>query len=324
MIDRTYHLLSDLFHRGEKGQNEEELVNFLVYQLYDLYGLKSSAVLFFIESGQFEIFAHRGLSRGFIKQLYSLPEKKIVMEAKEREVYVDSNDPRWNLPDYCFEHRTPFRLAVPLKYCGETVGVLFMDWEEGHVYSEQMREDVRLVAGVVAAYLKVKSLKSRISMVPDIDPLTGLYSFKYFHEALFREITRAEELGRKMSLFFAEIRNIRDMNRVYGHVAGDKNIVLLGERVKKHFRRVDVVSRTGDNFYVVIPELGHEGAREVVESLLRDLDESPIGEGEIHLNLASGLVTYPDHGTNERDLITLVESLVHESRRKGGNALSTP
>jgi hypothetical protein len=49
---------------------------------------------------------------------------------------------------------------------------------------------------------------------------------------------------------------------------------------------------------------------------------SPVGQGKVFLTLAIGIAAFPKDGDTERILIPLVESMVHESMRKDGNAVS--
>lgn len=324
-VGRHLRMLTELFKRGETGFNEEEQVNHIVYQFADQYNLKSIAVLFFTgDDDAFEVFAHRGLSRNFIKLLYSSGEKEIMRAAKKGAVVVKEGDPEISMPGYTFEHDTAYRCAAPLKYLNETLGVLFLDGDDSEIIAEPILEEFSLAGGVIAAYLKVKKLNAQISRVSDIDPLTGLFSFKFFHEALFREITRSDTMMHPMSLLFMEIRNIREMNRVYGHIKGDNAIMELSRRVKEAMREIDIISRSGDNFYIVVPELDADESRLIAEKLVQLLGGNPVKIGEIELHLSMGLVSFPRHGDNERKLISEAERLVHESKRKGGNALTLP
>jgi hypothetical protein len=52
------------------------------------------------------------------------------------------------------------------------------------------------------------------------------------------------------------------------------------------------------------------------------MNASPIGKGDVFLKLAIGIAAFPKDGDTERILIPHVESMVHESMRKGGNAVS--
>jgi diguanylate cyclase (GGDEF)-like protein len=121
---------------------------------------------------------------------------------------------------------------------------------------------------------------------------------------------------------FLKVRNLREMNEIYGHVAADKALEALAERIRFALRDVDYVSRSGGNIYVLMPGMTKEEARGTAAKMAESMNASPIGQGDVFLKLAIGIAAFPKDGDTERRLIPLVESMVHESMRKGGNAVS--
>ena len=52
------------------------------------------------------------------------------------------------------------------------------------------------------------------------------------------------------------------------------------------------------------------------------MNASPAGKGDVHLMVAIGVAQYPKDGDTERVLIPHTEAMVHESMRRGGNAVT--
>lgn len=314
---------NEILERQGRKYSEEEQANHLMNLLLENYSLRSAAVLMLEPSGRgVSVFAHRGLSGGFIKEMYSRPLLPVVEAALSGEVAVSAGDPRAADPSFRLEHSCKSLYAAPCRLQEETLGVFLADSESPDLLSAEVREEFRAYAALVALYLAMRTLKGKISRVPDVDSVTGLFTFKYFHEVLHREITRGRKFRHPVSLLFIKVCHLREMNEIYGHVAADRALAEATERIKAAFREVDYLARSGGNVHVVMPQLDKADAAKAAAALAQAMEVSPIGKGEVFLKLAMGVATYPQDGDTERVLIPHVESMVHESMRKGGNAVS--
>ncbi|MGE5752922.1 MAG: GGDEF domain-containing protein, partial [Deltaproteobacteria bacterium] len=148
------------------------------------------------------------------------------------------------------------------------------------------------------------------------------FTFKFFHEVLHRELSRARKFGHAVSLMFMKVRGLREMNEIYGHVPADNALAALGAGIRAALRDVDYAARSGGNIYVVLPQMTKAEAGEAAAKIAAAMNASPIGQGSAFLKLAIGIASYPKDAKEERVLFPLVESMVLESMRKGGNAVS--
>ena len=96
----------------------------------------------------------------------------------------------------------------------------------------------------------------------------------------------------------------------------------VAARIRASLRDVDYVSRSGGNIYVVMPGMTKANAGAMARKIADSMGAAPVAQGKIQLTLAIGVATYPKDGDTERVIIPVVESMVHESMRKGGNAVS--
>jgi len=320
---RRIRIENELFARMERKGSEETQANLLMSLLMDHYPLLSSvAIVVEPGTGTPTLFAHRGLSHQFIKEIYAGKALPVLAAALRGEVHVGPGDPRAKDPAFRIEHEYRSLLAIPCRTQEETLGVFVADSSDPELFTEELREDFRAYARMVALLLALRSLKGRISKVPDVDSVTGLITFKGFHEVLHRELTRAGKFQYPLSLLFLRIQNLREMNDVYGHVAADALLVEAAAKVREHLRVVDSPARSGGMLYVVMPRLGKEDAARTAERIAGAMDSSPVGKGKVFLRFAIGVTTYPEDGATERVLIPHTEAMVLESIRKGGNAVS--
>jgi diguanylate cyclase (GGDEF)-like protein len=314
---------SEILARVERKFSEEELANHLMSLLIDGFPLRSASILALKPGGKgVSVFAHRGLSGRFIKEMYARPIPPVVEAGLGGEILVAGDDSRSADPAFRLEHASKSLFAVPCRMGEETLGVFIADSGDPDLFTPEVRESFRSYARIGTLFLALRDLRGRVSRVPDTDDVTGLFSFKPFHEVLHRELMRGRKFRHPVSLVFIKIRNLREMNGTYGHVAADNALAEVAGRVRAALREVDSIARSGSGIYVVMPQIGKDGAAAYAEKLAETMESSPIGKGDVVLHLAMGVCSYPKDGDTERVLIPHVESMVHESMRKGGNAVS--
>jgi diguanylate cyclase (GGDEF)-like protein len=321
-ISTRIRIESEILARLEKRSSEEEQANYLMSLLMDNYPLRAAGVLA-LEGGKPPlVFAHRGHSGNFIKELYAKGTLPVVEAAVAGEVGIQGADPRISDPAWRFEHEAKSVFGAPCRLHGETLGVFLASSAEPDLFVRETREAFLAYTRLSAVLLGLRNLHQKVSRIPDLDSVTGLHNFKYFHEILHQELTRGKKFGHPVSLLFIKIRHLREMNEVYGHVAADGALVDLAGVVRSQLREVDYIARSGSMIYIVMPQMGKTEAAETASRILDAMNASPLGRREVLLKTAIGVASYPKDGDSERILLPHVEAMVHESTRRGDNAVS--
>lgn len=134
----------------------------------------------------------------------------------------------------------------------------------------------------IAEELKVKN--SLLQVTASKDTLTGLPNRYSFNQRLVEEIERANRYGLELSLLLIDIDHFKRINDTYGHNAGDEVICKISETLQNNIRKVDMIARWGgEEFVVLLPEIGLRDAIGVAEKLRR--------EAEFLLHLDKEIVT---------------------------------
>jgi diguanylate cyclase (GGDEF)-like protein len=108
-----------------------------------------------------------------------------------------------------------------------------------------------------------------------VDGLTDLHNKRFFTEALEKEIARGKRYERGFSLVLFDIDHFKKINDTFGHLAGDAVLRQLGALVKTRLRHTDIPARTGgEEFAIIVPEVGLEGARILADKLRRGVEEA--------------------------------------------------
>ena len=100
------------------------------------------------------------------------------------------------------------------------------------------------------------------------DALTGLHNRGWLDEMFEREIRRSERDGHALCLLMIDVDHFKNINDSFGHVAGDKVLVAVGESINTPLRPNDLVARYGgEEFCVLLPETRLDNGIDIAERL---------------------------------------------------------
>lgn len=124
------------------------------------------------------------------------------------------------------------------------------------------------------------------------DPLTGLYTHRYFHEQVDRELTALPPAG--TALLMIDIDHFAQFNRAHGHREADQHLIRVAGILSGFARACDtVVHMGGDEFAMILPGMDALQAVEITAQLERELRH---GSGTPS-TFSAGVVVAPANGT---------------------------
>ncbi len=128
------------------------------------------------------------------------------------------------------------------------------------------------------------------------DALTGLGNRLRFEQALQQEHDAGRRTCRPLSLILIDVDHFKRHNDLYGHQAGDDLLRRIAHEIGAHARRPrDMAARFGgDEFALILPDTGADGAVQVVQDLIAGVQqlEIPTGRGDIaRITLTVGVYT---------------------------------
>jgi two-component system cell cycle response regulator len=191
--------------------------------------------------------------------------------------------------------RDPDLFRIALVLVGEPPGVeaALHALEQGA--TDVLREDAtaaELAARVRAAHRAQEMQEQLLSREHELeqlayrDELTGLPNRRFAVRQLHAEISRARRHGQDLAVVILDADRFKSLNDRHGHLAGDEVLRGLGERLGGRVREEDVVARFGgEEFVVILPDTGAEGAAAVAEDLRAAVAAEPFPVGRIALRL---------------------------------------
>jgi diguanylate cyclase (GGDEF)-like protein len=127
------------------------------------------------------------------------------------------------------------------------------------VLSERVRSDNEYIANSLGILRQAE----RNALT---DALTGLGNRHWMRDMFERELTRAQHSNKSLCLMMIDIDNIKHFNDQYGHIAGDRVLVAVGDALREYLRPTDLIARFGgDEFAVLLPGIDLKQARQTAE-----------------------------------------------------------
>ena len=175
--------------------------------------------------------------------------------------------------------------------------------------------------------LRIKELTDTVSEVSTTDELTGLHNRKYLYEHLETEISRAKRYETKLSCLLLDIDFFKVVNDMYGYDWGDILLKKIAEMLRDFIRKEDIVTRYGDEeFIVILPNTPEENAFLFAERFRREIEKMefiPANEEEKHpITISGGIASYPFLENVTEDANTLIryaEHALYNAKNRGKN-----
>jgi diguanylate cyclase (GGDEF)-like protein len=156
-----------------------------------------------------------------------------------------------------------------------------------------------------------------------LDPTTGAYNRRTFHEIAEREMSRARRAGQPLSIIMLDIDHFRAVNDKHGHRRGDQVLQRLAEVLRAALRKEDMVVRYGgEEFLVFLPDVAGPGAVVVAGRLRKAVaaEELDIEGTRIALTVSAGVAARLDEGPESVDrLIARSEEALALAKQRGRN-----
>jgi len=240
---------------------------------------------------------------------------------------------------YPFNKSVSSVLTIPVKLPFEMVGILQVASRRSNHFQLEDGQILALLARKIAQGIKLlRPLEARRSVML-IDPLTGLYTGKFFRQLLGREIQLARRSKTPLSLLFVDLDRFNDFNKTYGYFYADQFLMELSSLLKSRTRVEDLICRVeSDKFLIALPRTNKESAQNVAQRLkyllhqhstqgLRqflipsdgEAKKRPDNHSLLKLTATVGVTSCPDDAEEEETLIHFAEEALKLGKSQGGD-----
>ncbi|MGP9018403.1 putative bifunctional diguanylate cyclase/phosphodiesterase [Streptomyces sp. BR1] len=150
------------------------------------------------------------------------------------------------------------------------------------------------------------------------DPLTGLPNRQWLLERTWAALEEAEDHGARAALVLIDMDRFRSVNDTLGHLAGDRLLLQIADRLRLALPRGAEAARLGgDEFAVLLPVADSATstmriARGLVAELSSPLDLDGL---TLVLEASAGVAVYPDHALDAEGLLRRADVAMYQAKR---------
>lgn len=176
-----------------------------------------------------------------------------------------------------------------------------------------------LVTRIINRLERARILRSQA----EVDLLTGTANRQKATQDLERFINLAKRFQQSLCLAVLKIDRLKQTNQQYGHEAGDKALRYVGQHLRQHLRREDVIARWGGAEFVVgmygmTCSEGADWLAENLETLRLEELNTPNGEA-IRVTYSAGVAQYLEDGMSVQALYRSAQEALEQAKAAGGD-----
>ena len=193
-------------------------------------------------------------------------------------------------------------------------------WVEvrGRQDTDAQGQPVRMV-GSVLDITRHKQAEENIRQLVHYDLLTGLPNRNMARMELER-LLQAAGAPAAIGVLLLDLDRFKELNDDVGHAAGDQALVQVAAALQRVLRGDAMLARVGgDEFLMLLPDTGIEGAIAVAERALAALERPLRLDGRaLYARASVGIAVSPEDGAGPAELTQHAEAAMYEAKSAGG------
>jgi diguanylate cyclase (GGDEF)-like protein len=156
------------------------------------------------------------------------------------------------------------------------------------------------------------------------DQLTRLPNRYLYNDRFLQKMVMAKRNASSIALILWDLDGFKWVNDTYGHLAGDRLLVVVADLMRASLRETDTLARFGGDEFVMLLSChrGHEkevAARttdRIFEMLKEPID---IGVEKVRIGASCGISFFPRHTTDGEALFSLADRALYKAKSSGKN-----
>jgi len=152
------------------------------------------------------------------------------------------------------------------------------------------------------------------------DSLTGIFNRKHVMDLFDMEFIRTQRYGTPFSVLIADLDHFKAVNDTYGHLAGDSVLRSIAKAMVESVRACDHIGRYGgEEFVVVLPNTGIDGAMDMAERIRRKIRLVTFNNDgqEFSMTLSIGLAVCHDDDNSVEAILKRADDALYRAKANG-------
>ena len=155
------------------------------------------------------------------------------------------------------------------------------------------------------------------------DRLTGAYNNGYFQHYLKNELKRAKRHAYPVSLLMLDIDDFKLVNDRHGHLAGDKLLKEIAEKLRQQIREIDFLARFGgDEYAIILPYTQREDAAAIAERTRALFENCAVAVNDhisLSISMSIGVADFAPGVDTAQDVIQKADKALYAAKFAGKN-----
>jgi diguanylate cyclase (GGDEF)-like protein len=212
---------------------------------------------------------------------------------------------------------------------GRYSGFVGVDFDLQYYFAQEARFRAIAIGSLVAALILAlmigflaeryhSAMRHRIQEYYDTsirDSLTGLLNRRGAVAAIDKSLAR--HTGSNATLL-VDVDNLKMINDLRGHVAGDAVIARTAETIRQSIREGDECARLGgDEFIIFAPDCDLEGAKEIARQILERLAKHAMPLAGVRFGVSIGIAVHEGADADFAKMYRDADEALHQARADG-------
>ncbi len=165
---------------------------------------------------------------------------------------------------------------------------------------------------------------ARLRRLTMTDPLTGAWSRAFFIEQARVGMQSAEESGSPAALVMIDLDELKTINDVHGHAAGDQALRLLVDHCRRPLAAGQIIGRlSGDEFCVFLPCADAQEALRCVDRMRQSLEQIAPESTAHPVRASFGIAVMNRPGESYESLLSRADKAMYEAKRATGRTAAS-
>lgn len=238
---------------------------------------------------------------------------------KDGKTFVDNNVENSKYP---FNDDRPVgsMIVIPLIKGNNTYGLIIAEHEKINMFSKNNTEFFKGITTQINIAINNANLYAQMEEMAIRDGLTGLYNRKYTQSYISDLINK--EQSNVITIALMDIDKFKNINDTYGHLFGDKAIIMVANTAKKYAQEYNGIAGRygGEEFVIVFPNKTINETMNIVSRLHEDIKSHSLtynNSQTVNLNVSIGVTSYPDQASTTEELLQRADNAMYYSKEHG-------
>lgn len=193
------------------------------------------------------------------------------------------------------------------------------------------RGQIEDLALSLTSFCSTQQQAAELEMLASRDELTGVANLRHFKHLANLEIDHARRMGRAFAVMMLDIDHFKKINDNWGHATGDAALKAFVGACRVMLREPDMLGRCGgEEFGVVLPNTGADGARIIAEKLREQVEATSVTAApgkSLRFTVSIGIAVASAEGQGDSyptiaQLMAAADIALYRSKAEGRNRVS--